>query len=166
MDVCGIDPGLERTGFAVLRVDGRTTTILDAGFFKTNPRDDLAVRLAHMQVDIEQVLDRWSPGRVGVEQLYAHYKHPRTAILMGHARGVFLAAAARRDIPVDSYNPTEVKRFLTGNGRASKVQMQRAIKATLGLDYIPEPNDVADAMAVAVCCANSQTRGRVEASLR
>jgi crossover junction endodeoxyribonuclease RuvC len=90
---------------------------------------------------------------VAVEELYAHYKHPRTAILMGHARGVILLSAARLGIEVRSYAATRIKRYLTGNGRATKAQMQRAIQTALGLGTLPEPPDVADAMAIAMCCA-------------
>jgi crossover junction endodeoxyribonuclease RuvC len=86
-----------------------------------------------------------------VEQLYAHYHHPRTAILMAHARGVIFLAAAQRQLPVTSYNATRVKKTITGNGRAPKDQVQRTIQRELGLRELPEPADVADALAVALC---------------
>jgi crossover junction endodeoxyribonuclease RuvC len=86
-----------------------------------------------------------------VEQLFYHYGHPKTAITMGHARGVLFLAAARKQIPVASYLPTKVKRTLTGSGRSNKEQVQRAIMLELQLNTIPDPPDVADAMAVAFC---------------
>jgi crossover junction endodeoxyribonuclease RuvC len=86
-----------------------------------------------------------------VEQLYAHYEHPRTAILMAHARGAFFLAGAQRGIPVLSYAATRVKKLVTGNGRAGKEQMQYAIARELGLAGPPEPHDVADALAIALC---------------
>ena len=88
---------------------------------------------------------------MALEQLYSHYDHPRTSILMGHARGVICLAAAEAGIPVIHYSATQIKRILTGNGRAPKAQMQRAIEKELKLDKPPEPPDVADALAVALC---------------
>jgi len=88
---------------------------------------------------------------VSLEELYSHYKRPRTAILMGHARGVIYLAAAQAGVPVSSYSATQVKRILTGSGRASKGQVQRAIQRELRMVSLPEPPDVADALALAIC---------------
>ncbi len=88
---------------------------------------------------------------MAIEQLYSHYKHPRTAILMGHARGVICLAAAQAGIAVIHYSATQIKKILTGNGRAPKIQMQQAIRRELALAEVPEPPDVADALAVALC---------------
>ena len=88
---------------------------------------------------------------VALEELYSHYERPQTAILMGHARGVICLAAAQANIPVVNYSATQVKRLLTGNGRAPKSQVQRAICHEFGLTTAPEPPDVADAMAIALC---------------
>ncbi len=154
MQVCGIDPGLETTGYAVLDLCGEKIRILDAGVCRTDVHAPLPERLYQLSTDIWEVLTQWKPSAIGVEQLYAHYKHPRTAILMGHARGVILAAAARREATIHSFNPTQVKQYLTGNGQASKAQMQRAVAIACGLSKPPEPNDVADALAVALCCAH------------
>ncbi|HEY3243636.1 MAG TPA: crossover junction endodeoxyribonuclease RuvC [Phycisphaerae bacterium] len=151
MDVCGIDPGIGITGYAIVRAHAEGTRVMDAGICRSDRTAKLPQRLIQLQADIESVIARWQPQVVCIEQLYAHYKHPRTAILMGHARGVIIAAVARAGIEVRSYASTQVKRSLTGNGRASKSQMQRAIAATLGLAVIPEPADVADALAVALC---------------
>ena len=150
--ICGIDPGLGTTGYAVLRRSGENLTILDAGVCRYPADDTFADRLVALQSDIAAILDDHQPDAIGVEALYAHYKHPRTAIVMGHARGVILLEAGRRQIEVQNLPATQVKRYLTGNGRASKVQIQRAIKATLGLPAIPEPPDLADALAIALCC--------------
>ena len=103
---------------------------------------------------------------MAVEQLYAHYNHPRTAILMAHARGAIYLAAAQARIPVASYAATRVKKTLTGSGHAPKRQIQRAIQTELGLDCLPEPHDVADACAVALChyYAAQQSRQRDSAN--
>jgi crossover junction endodeoxyribonuclease RuvC len=111
----------------------------------------MAQRLAELYNSLDDVLRQFQPSTVAVEQLFAHYDHPRTAILMGHARGVIFLAAAQRGIPVISYAATQVKKTITGNGRASKEQVQRAIQRELNLPRLPDPPDVADALAVALC---------------
>ena len=111
----------------------------------------MALRLANLYNGIVEVIEQYRPQAVAVEQLYAHYDHPRTAILMGHARGVLLLAAGQRGIPVTSYNATRIKKTITGHGRASKTQMQHAMLRELGLPTLPEPADVADALAAALC---------------
>ncbi len=156
--VCGIDPGLGTTGYAVLRSDGQRHEVLDAGACRGDDKLSLAMRLESLERDISSIFEEHNLEAVAVEELYSHYKHPRTAILMGHARGVILMAAARRGVKVYDYAATKVKRFMTGNGHASKEQVQQAVKATLGLDAAPEPFDVADAMAIAVCCASDICR--------
>jgi len=89
-----------------------------------------------------------------VEELYSHYQHPRTAILMGHARGLIYLLSAEQGIPIVSYSAKRIKKSLTGNGSASKLQVQRVIQARLALPRLPEPSDVADALAVALCHIN------------
>jgi crossover junction endodeoxyribonuclease RuvC len=152
--VCGIDPGLGVTGYAVVRIRGQRLHVIDAGVCRFDGDLPLAERLAYIERDISSVLTEHHPDVLAVEELYSHYKHPRTAILMGHARGVILLAAAKLGIDVRNYTATRVKRYLTGNGRATKSQMQRAVQATLGLAALPEPADVADALAIALCCAS------------
>ncbi|MCS7272249.1 MAG: crossover junction endodeoxyribonuclease RuvC, partial [Gemmataceae bacterium] len=157
--VLGLDPGLRLTGYAVLqavRQDGAwQPQVCEAGILRVNERRRgaaaLAARLRTLYDGLNELLDEWQPAALAVEQLYAHYAHPRTAILMAHARGVFLLAGALRNLPVVGYPPTHVKKLITGNGRASKTQMQYAIAAQLGLDRLPQPADVADALAVALC---------------
>lgn len=151
MRVCGVDPGLERTGYAVIDGSARRPSILDAGVITSSRDAELPARLVEIADAWAAVLEEHRPELVAVEQLFAHYKHPRTAIQMGHARGLILESAARRGIDVAHLAATEVKRATTGNGRASKHQMQRAIQVTFGLPALPEPADVADALAIALC---------------
>ncbi len=150
--VCGIDPGLGVTGYAVLRASGERLAVIDAGACRFDDKPPMAERLAAIEKDITSILAEHRPDFVAVESLYAHYKHPRTAILMGHARGVILLCAGRLGIEVRSYAATRIKRYLTGNGRATKAHIQRAVKTALGLSELPEPPDVADALAIAMCC--------------
>ena len=154
--ILGIDPGLERTGYGVIIApQGR---VLDAGLFRSSTKAPLPERLTELASGLEEVIAEHRPGLVAVEDLYAHYKHPRTAILMGHVRGVLLYIAAKGGIEVLNLPSTRVKRFLTGNGHASKDQMQRAIMTTLSLPRLPEPPDVADALAVAWCATSELNR--------
>ena len=161
--LCGIDPGLGTSGYAVIRSGGDRAAVMDAGVCRFDPRLPLSERLVAIDHDISAILTEHHPQVVAVEQLYSHYNHPRTAILMGHARGVILLAAAKVGIEVRSYSATRVKRYLTGNGRASKAQMQRAIQVTLGLLALPEPADVADALAIALCCAGDVAKRMLNA---
>jgi crossover junction endodeoxyribonuclease RuvC len=111
----------------------------------------MAERLTTLYNGLVEVLDQFAPAVLAVEQLYAHYEHPRTAILMAHARGVIFLAAGQRGIPVVSYNATRIKKTITGSGRATKEQVQRTVQHELGLATLPEPPDVADALAAALC---------------
>ncbi len=151
--VLGIDPGLQVTGYAVLENRDGSPHVCEAGFIRTSPNrsTDLASRLRVLYDGIVEVLNEFQPQRVAVEQLFSHYDHPRTAILMGHARGVIFLAAAQRDLEVTSYPPARIKKTITGSGRATKEQMQFAMLRELGLTRLPEPNDVADALAAALC---------------
>jgi len=152
--IMGVDPGLRVCGYAVVNAGGGGARLLEAGVVRTDESKDLGTRLNQIADDTVSLLARFRPEVVAVEQLYSHYKHPRTAILMGHARGVILQRAAEAGSTVESFAATRVKKSLTGNGRASKGQMQRAIQSILGLASAPEPPDVADAIAIALCCAN------------
>jgi crossover junction endodeoxyribonuclease RuvC len=160
--ILGLDPGLQITGYAVVELSERSPKICEAGVIKGadagRSRPDTPCRLANLYAGLVEILDQFQPKAMAVEQLYSHYAHPRTAVLMGHARGVLLLAAAQREIPVASYNPTQIKKSITGHGRASKDQMQHAICRELGLAEIPEPADVADALAVALCHLYSMKR--------
>jgi len=158
MRILGIDPGLQVCGYACLDSDAGTETIVEAGVLRTSADSPLADRLNQIAEDIETLLERFRPNVVAVEELYSHYAHPRTSILMGHARGVILQKSAAAHLEVKSYSATRIKKSLTGNGRASKEQVQRTMQTLLALPEMPKPPDVADAMAVALCCANALSR--------
>jgi crossover junction endodeoxyribonuclease RuvC len=152
--ILGIDPGLQVTGYAVVEVGTLRPIVCEAGLIKSTEGrtpPDMPQRVRSVYDSIVGLIDQFRPQIVVVEQLYAHYDHPRTAILMAHARGVIFLAAAQRRLPVISYNATRVKKTITGNGRAPKDQVQRTIQRELGLAALPEPADVADALAVALC---------------
>lgn len=147
-----MDPGLNTTGYGVIEVADRDVTLLEGGAIRTGDIDDpLEIRLSRLYDGVIEVLNQFRPEALALEQLYSHYEHPTTAILMGHARGVICLAAAQGNLPVFSYASTQIKSALTGNGRAPKEQMQKAMQARLRLRDIPRPHDVADALAAAFC---------------
>jgi len=155
MVIVGIDPGLHITGYGVLESNGAESRVLEAGIIKTNRSRDFELKLNEIYTEIGKILKQYQPDYIAVEELYSHYAHPKTAIIMGHARGVVFLQAARNNTPVISYAATRIKKSLTGNGRASKSQVQKMIRVALNLkDEIASP-DTADALAVALCHHNA-----------
>jgi crossover junction endodeoxyribonuclease RuvC len=150
--ILGIDPGLKITGYGVIDCQSARPALVAGGVIRLNPRSTLSKRLTELERELGQLFDEYKPDVCAVEQLYAHYKHPRTAILMGHARGIILLVAQRRGVRIEQFSANRIKQLLTGHGHAGKTQMQRAIMAEWNLDKIPDPPDVADALAVALCC--------------
>lgn len=155
MRVLGIDPGLRITGYACLD-GGGAPAVVEAGVFRLARNGEsgaasVSERLEELDSDFRELLERVRPQAVAVESLFAHYKHPATAIVMGHARGVLLLAIRSRGLRLVEVKPNEVKKSLTGHGLAKKDQVQRAIQARFGLAALPEPPDLADAMAIALC---------------
>jgi crossover junction endodeoxyribonuclease RuvC len=153
--ILGIDPGLQVCGYAILETSQDRDALIEAGVFRTSGDSTIETKLNQIAEDIESLLKKFRPQIVAVEELYSHYTHPKTAILMGHARGVILQKCAEAAVEVRNFNATRIKKSITGNGRASKQQVQRTIQTILSLPQIPEPDDVADAIAAALCCANS-----------
>jgi crossover junction endodeoxyribonuclease RuvC len=148
--VLGIDPGLNTTGYGCIEAAGSAVRVVEAGVVRGRARGSLALRVQEIHAGVRDAIAALRPGVVALEQLYSHYERPRTAILMGHARGVICLAAAEAGLDVVHYSATQIKKVLTGNGRAPKSQMQRAIQLELKLPTLPEPADVADALAVAL----------------
>jgi crossover junction endodeoxyribonuclease RuvC len=149
--VLGIDPGLHRTGYAVVEYDKKIPHLREAGVLTSKESDPLELRLKSIYDSIEEVIEEFRPDLMVVENLYSHYSHPQTSVVMGHARGIVFLCAAHHKIPITCYAATRIKKSITGNGRASKMQVQRSIKSIMKLDTLPEPPDVADAIAVALC---------------
>lgn len=158
MRVLGVDPGLQVTGYGLLQARGLRVSVVEAGVLRTDGKQALAERLERLHGLARDVFRELAPDVIVVEDLYSHYRHPVTAILMGHARGVIFLAAAQVGVPVVSYGATRIKKSLTGEGRASKEQVQRMVQSALGLKAMPEPPDVADALAVALCHCNVVAR--------
>ena len=153
MRILGIDPGLNTTGYGVIDVADRRVRLVEAGVVRGKTKGSLAARLQDIHDGVADVLASLKPEAMALEKLYSHYDRPTTAILMGHARGVIVLAAVQAGISVYDYAATQVKKTLTGAGRAPKSQMQLAIQRELRLATLPEPPDVADALAIALCHA-------------
>lgn len=159
MRILGIDPGLSLTGYGCVDalLNRAEPILVEAGVFRLQSKTPIANRLAQLFDDLTQVIAELKPDVMVVEKLFTHYKHVRTGVLMAHARGVVLLAGQLAGVEIDELAVTEVKRAITGNGHASKEQVQRAVMMQCGLKEMPQPPDVADAIGIAMCAAR---RGR------
>ncbi len=160
--IIGIDPGLNVTGYGVIEWQDREVKLLEAGVIRA-PRsrgDNLPARLESLFAGLREVLDEFHPQTVCLEEVYSHTGYPRTSILMGHARGVICLAARLAGVPVVNFSAKRIKQSVTGNGNASKTQVQRAVQHRFSLGQPPQPPDVADALAVALCHLDEQRAAR------
>lgn len=155
MRICGVDPGLQCTGYGVLEVEGPRMRLVTTGVFRSSPEDALATRIQAIHDGMADLLRMTRPDCVALEALYSHYAHPATAILMGHVRGVILLAAAAGGVPVSEYSATHVKKAVSGRGHAGKSQVQRMMQMLLDLPTPPEPDDATDALAIAMAHAHA-----------
>jgi crossover junction endodeoxyribonuclease RuvC len=151
LTILGIDPGSRATGWALVDQEGRHISLLHSGTIHLPEVADLSQRLAKLLVELEAILDQHSPLAVAVEDIFAA-RNARSALALGQARGVCLAVAGRRGMPVYAYPPATVKRAVCGHGRAEKNQIQRMVQVLLSLQRSLEENE-ADAMAIAICHA-------------
>lgn len=157
MRVLGIDPGLRLTGYACVEPAARRArlgpdaSLIEAGVIRLNGKTSVASRLAELERDLVEIIERFRPDVLAVEKLYAHIKHPTTAFIMAHARGVVLLRGQTAGLSLVELGATEVKKSLTGHGHAGKQQIQAGVQAQLGLAEAPKPADVADAIAIALC---------------
>lgn len=148
--VIGVDPGLVETGYGVLERGRNGPVLLDAGVITTTTAAPIEDRLQKLHEAVRLLLERFTPALLVLEDLYSEYRFPRTAILMGHARGVICLAAGQHRVTVLPLAPAEVKRAVTRSGRASKAQVQRGVQRLLGLASAPRPSHVADALGLAL----------------
>lgn len=158
--IIGIDPGLNLTGYGIVQFRGEDVTLLEAGVIRLPPSrgDNLPARLGSLFDELQEVIDEFHPRTVCLEEVYSHTSYPQTAVLMGHARGVICLTARLAGIPVVSLPAKRIKQSVTGNGNASKIQVQRAVQQFFSLGSTPHPPDVADALAAALCYVNSLRR--------
>ncbi|RLS55401.1 MAG: crossover junction endodeoxyribonuclease RuvC [Planctomycetota bacterium] len=147
----GIDPGLNRTGYAILERSARGPILREGGVIRSTASLTLAERVFEIGSGLREVIAQYQPQAMAIEQIFSTSKHPKTAILMAHARGAILFAAADAQLPIMHYAARQVKKLLTGSGAATKEQVQRAVQRELRLEKLLEPNDVADATGIALC---------------
>lgn len=151
MIIIGIDPGTATTGYGVVKIDNKSYNCVDYGVIRT-PKDlEQQKRLAMINSEIGNLLDRYRPKALAIETIY-FFKNSKTAIPVSHARGVILMTTAQKNIPVYEFTPLQAKSAVVGYGRADKNQVQEMVKIILRLKEIPRPNDAADALAIAICC--------------
>ncbi len=150
MFALGVDPGLSRCGYGAVRGTGGRLSVEAYGHLTTPPHDPLSERLGALWGELRQLLDELRPDVVVVERVLFQV-NARTAMAVGQASGLALAAAARAGCPVVQYSPNEVKLAVTGYGGATKAQVQRMVQVLLGLEAAPTPPDRADALALAIC---------------
>jgi crossover junction endodeoxyribonuclease RuvC len=154
--IFGIDPGSERTGYGCIETLGSRHHLVICGTISAPARSTFPERLKHIHLHLAALLARHRPDCVAVENVF-HARNVRSALKLGHARGIALLAASEAGLPVVEYSPAEIKRAVVGFGRAEKVQVQQMIKLLLGLDAVPSPHDAADALAIAICHVHSST---------
>ncbi len=150
MRILGIDPGLQLTGYGVIDWQLLRPKLIDGGVIRLKAKTSIAARLVELERELEEIIQEHRPEVCAVEQLYSHYAHPRTSILMGHARGVILLVAQRHGLQLVELAANRVKQSVVGAGHASKLQVQRTIQAIWQLKELPNPPDVADALAIAL----------------
>ncbi|MCM8761511.1 MAG: crossover junction endodeoxyribonuclease RuvC [Candidatus Omnitrophica bacterium] len=157
MRVLGVDPGLGTTGYGV--IDEDTFALIEAGVIKTRANTPIQERIKKIFDEISSIITEHRPGVLVLEKIYSHYKHPTTAILMGHARAMACLVCGKFGVKLVNYPSTRIKKSVTGNGHASKHQVQRMVKDILRLKKLPEPLDVSDALAMAISYCYIEKRG-------
>ena len=160
MRIFGIDPGSERTGYGCVETDGSRHRVIVCGAISTSATASFPDKLLQIHRRLTVLIDECRPDSVAVENLF-HAVNVRSALKLGHARGVAMLAAVEAGVPVVEYTPAEIKRAVVGYGRAEKHQVQHMVKLLLGLPVPPSPHDAADALAVAICHVHSLAPARL-----
>jgi crossover junction endodeoxyribonuclease RuvC len=159
MLILGIDPGLALMGYGLIECADNNLTAIDYGVISTPANETISDRLCTIYSELIAIIQRYDPSEVAIENFIA--KNLRTALIVGQARGVAILAAAQKGLPVYDYSPLLVKQQVAGYGRGSKIQIQQMVKLQLGLDSIPEPDDAADALAIAICHIQQSSAARM-----
>lgn len=154
MRIIGIDPGTRVTGYGIIEVIDNRYEVIDFGCIKPSPKNKLTDRYYTLHNDLCLLIERYKPDTLVVETQYVH-KNPQSAIKLGMARGVAIIAGKKYGLAIYEYSPTKAKRAVVGNGGASKQQVQQMVKVLLGLKELPQPEDAADALSLAICHAQA-----------
>ncbi len=153
--ILGIDPGIADTGYGLVKEDAGKLSCLAYGSIKTSPKLDLISRLEILHLELNKIIKEYRPGLAAVEQLFFN-KNVRTALIVGQARGVALLTLKQNKLAIIEFTPSQVKQAVSAYGGASKLQVQKMVKLILGLKDLPQPDDAADALAIAICALNSK----------
>jgi len=159
MLVLGVDPGMATMGYGLVEEYNGSLRAIDYGVITTAADMKTAERLVRIYDSINHLISHYNPDAVAIEELFFN-KNTKTALIVGHARGIAILAAAQKDIPLFEYTPLQVKQAVVGYGRAEKQQVQQMVKILLSLKKIPSPDDAADALAVSICHIHSADMGR------
>ena len=154
MVILGIDPGTSLIGYGIIDVNGKDYKAVDFGDLKTGVNIRNAERVVTVYNFFDKLIKKRQPDKIGLESLF-FFKNAKTVVKVSEIRGVLLYAAARNGIEISEFTPLQVKQAVASYGRAEKLQVQKMVKLILGLQTVPKPDDVADALAIAICCANS-----------
>jgi len=164
--ILGVDPGSVQTGFGIIHEDQSSLNYLACGVIRTSSAAPIPSRLKRIYSELKIVMERYRPDVVSIENIFVA-RNVRSALKLGHARGVAILAAVNKDLEVVEYTPAEVKKTLAGSGRAEKSQVQHMVKALLSLSELPEPYDASDALALAICHSHSrEMKGKMKALAR
>ncbi len=162
--ILGIDPGLSRTGYGLIESDladgGKTLKLVEGGILRGKESLPLPERLKALHSGLAEVLAEYRPEMVVIEDLFSTYAHPRSALMLAHARGALILAVGQANLPLHTFTPNEVKQVVAGNGHATKSSIQSAVKARLQITATLHPPDLADALAIAICYAVRSDIGR------
>lgn len=154
MIILGIDPGIAIVGYSIIKCSGNNFKPIDYGCITTSSKMTFTQRLKIIYDDMGKIIDKYSPDEMAIEELFFN-KNVKTAIQVGHARGVEILAGVNKDLHIYEYTPLQIKQAVVGYGRADKRQVQEMVKMLLNLKEIPKPDDAADALAVAICHGSS-----------
>ena len=153
--ILGIDPGIADTGYGVIREDGGRLTCLTYGSVKTLCGQDLSLRLEILYAELDKIIKKYKPDRAAIEKLFFN-KNVKTALIVGQARGVSMLALIKNNLTISEFTPSQVKQAVCAYGQANKAQVQKMVKLILKLEELPQPDDAADALAVAICALNEK----------
>ncbi len=153
--ILGIDPGIADTGYGLVKDEGGKLTCLSYGSIKTKAGEDLTTRLLLLNSELDKIIKKYKPDLAAIEQLFFN-KNVRTALIVGQARGVALLTLKQNGLPVIDFTPAQVKQAVSAYGQAPKKQVQKMVKLILNLPVLPQPDDAADALAIAICALNSR----------
>lgn len=151
MRIIGIDPGSNVTGYGIIDFNDDKIKLVEGGIIRLSASHSLEKRLEKLHLELKKIVSEFSPDEAVIEEVYSHYKYPKTAVVMGHTRGVILLTFQMLKLKIFNYPATMIKNALTGNGHASKEQVRSMVKVRLNLSQIPKPYDVSDALACAIC---------------